>query len=194
MTPKRVLEINGDLKESPLIETIRRIHGVFSKNCVSYTIIGGMAVIRSGCSRTTMDIDILTTREGWHSIRNVPEIPFNTWTDHAVDKKNNIDIDVLFPGNDWEMLIPLPHPDMVNEYDEDLGANFIGLKPLLELKTAVYLKKKTEEGIEIAAKDLYDIVELIKKNHSRITDNFMKTMNPVIAGEIRRIRARVIKS
>jgi len=194
MTPKRVLEINGDLKESPLIETIRRIHSVFSKNCVPYTIIGGMAVIRSGCSRTTMDIDILTTREGWHSIRNVPEIPFNTWTDHAVDKKNNIDIDVLFPGNDWEMLIPLPHPDMVKEYDEDLGANFIGLKPLLELKAAVYLKKKAEEGIEIAAKDLYDIVELIKKNRSRITDKFMKTMNPVIAGEIRRISSRVIKS
>ncbi|MBA7583463.1 hypothetical protein ES708_25407 [subsurface metagenome] len=194
MTPKRVLEINGDLKESPLIETIRRIHSVFSKNGVSYTIIGGMAVIRNGCSRTTIDIDILTTREGWHSIRNAPEAPFDTWTDHAVDKKNNIDIDVLFPGNDWEMLIPLPHPDMVKEYDEDFGANFIGLKPLLELKTAVYLKKKKEEGIEIAAKDLYDIVELIKKNHSRITDKFMKTMNPVIAGEIRRISARVIKS
>jgi len=176
MTPKRVLEINGDLKESPLIETIRRIHSVFSKNGVSYTIIGGMA------------------REGWHYIRNIPEIPFNTWIDHAVDKKNNIDIDILFPGDDREMLIPLPHPDRVKEYDEDFGASFIGLKPLLELKTAVYLKKKKEEGIEIAAKDLYDIVELIKKNHSRITNNFIKTMNPFIADEIRRISARVIKS
>jgi len=194
MTPKRVFEINGDLKESPLIETIRRIHSVFSKNGVSYTIIGGMAVIRNGCSRTTIDIDILTTRKGWQSIRNAPEVPFNTWTDRAVDKKNNIDIDVLFPGNDWEMLIPLPHPDMVKEYDEDFGANFIGLKPLLELKAAVYLKKKKEEGIEIAAKDLYDVVELIKKNHNRITDNFMKTMNTVIAEEIRRISARVITS
>ncbi len=124
-------------------------------------------------------------------IRNAPEAPFNTWTDRAVDKKNNIDIDVLFPGNDWEMLIPLAHPDTVKEYDEDFGANFIGLKPLLELKTAVYLKKKKEEGIEIAAKDLYDVVELIKKNHNRITDNFMGKMNPVIAEEIRRISARV---
>ncbi|GAG69362.1 unnamed protein product, partial [marine sediment metagenome] len=44
------------------------------------------------------------------------------------------------------------------------------------------------------AKDLYDVVELIKKNHSRITDNFIKTINPVIAEEIRRISARVIKS
>lgn len=99
-----------------------------------------MAVIRNGCSRTTIDIDILTTREGWHYIRNIPEIPFNTWIDHAVDKKNNIDIDVLFPGDDREMLIPLPHPDRVKEYDEDFGANFIGLKPLLELKTAVCLR------------------------------------------------------
>ncbi len=47
MTPKRVLEINGDLKESPLIETIRRIHSVFSKNGVSYTIIGGFDIRES---------------------------------------------------------------------------------------------------------------------------------------------------
>ena len=179
MSPEEVLNINGNFKKSPLLEVIKKLHKAFSEKNVPYAVVGGLAVIRNGGFRTTHDIDILTTEAGWAEVRKGLEGEFKTGTDFAEDNKLGIPVDVystklssnckllkrwLFPGEEWDMVIPLPEPDKVWEFDEKLGACFISLKKLIELKTAVYLVKLKEDGPELAAKDMADVVMLIENN------------------------------
>ena len=51
--------------------------------------------------------------------------------------------------------------------DEDLGAWFIAPAPLVAVKTAIYLSKLAEYGEELAAKDLTDVVELLRAGEGR---------------------------
>ncbi len=98
----------------------------------------------------------MVDRDGW--ARAPAEASIAVEGDGARDRTTGIAIDVLFPGDDWEMVIPLPEPSQVREYDEDLGAWFIAPAPLVAIKTAVYLSKLAEYGEELAAKDLTDVV------------------------------------
>ncbi|MFW5769060.1 MAG: hypothetical protein ACOCYA_03295, partial [Spirochaetota bacterium] len=108
MTSEEIFRRNGDFKDSPLITTIRRLHKIFTDLAIPYAVIGGMAVVRNGAVRTTIDVDILTTREGWDCLRVHSPGRFQFSPDHAVDTDTGVDIDVLFPGEDWEMKIPMP--------------------------------------------------------------------------------------
>ena len=154
---------------------------------LSYTVIGGMAVIRNGAARTTMDVDVLTRREDWKSLQKTSIPGLKIELDHAVDTETEVEIDVIFPGDDWEMVIPVPDPEEVKEYDRELGAFFIALKPLIELKTAVFMKKRKEDGIELAAKDLADIVALTQNNRERITSVFIENMHPAVREQYRKV-------
>lgn len=180
MSPKEILNMNGNFKKSPLLEVIKKLHKAFSEKDVPYAVVGGMAVIRNGGFRTTRDIDILTTQVGWAEVRKSLEGEFITGTESAKDKNFGIPIDVLFPGEEWEMVIPLPDPDKVWEYDEELGAYFISLKKLIELKTAVYLGKLEEDGPELAAKDMADVVMLIDNNLDNLNPGDFEEYHPEI--------------
>ena len=194
MTAKELLEINGDFKSSPLIETARRLHSLFTRAGVPYAIIGGLAVVRNKAARTTLDIDILATREGWQTMGPILAEGFEAGPDQARDRLNGIEIDVLFSADDWGMVFPLPDPGEIFEFDEELGANFIGLFPLMELKTAVYLQKEKEEGIELAAKDLSDVVELIRNNREAITEQSLSSFHPKVRKAFRRICRKALKN
>lgn len=194
MTAKILLEQNGDFTSSPLIETARRIHKLFSRAGVSYTIIGGMAVIRNGGYRTTHDIDILTTHDGWQYLCTIKQDDFTTGTDHAKDSHNHIDVDILFKGDDWDMVFTMPDPEQVTEYDTELKANFMDLFHIIELKMAVFLCKRNNEGIEFAAKDLADVVDLIKRNKQKIDDRFIVKLHHGVREEFRKIVSRVLKT
>ena len=191
MTAKRLLEINGNFQESPLIETLRRIDDLFAKYSVAYAVIGGLAVVRNGAVRTTVDIDLLTSREGWQKIRDAAPEDLLTAPDHAADTKTGLQIDILFDGNEWEMVIPMTKPESVREYDEQLRAWFITLPKLLELKIAVYLKKLEDDGIEIAAKDLADVVALLENNLGSIDDAFIDKIRIEVRDEFIRILQKV---
>ena len=182
MTAKELLNLNGDIKNnSPLIETARRIHKILSMSNMPYTIIGGLAVVRNGAFRTTQDIDILINKSNWEKIKKIlKQNNFKTEIDMAVDKKNGVNIDMLFAEDNWDMVISLPDPADVCEYDEVLGANFIGLFHLLQLKTAIYMQKRKEDGIEIASKDLSDVVELIKHNKEIFTKEYISAFHSSI--------------
>ena len=191
MTAKELLEMNGDFSRSPLTDSLRRIHRLFEENSVSYAIIGGLAVVRSGAARTTDDIDVLTSREGWATIQEADPAGFDTRADYAVDRANDVNVDIVFSGTEWEMVIPLGEAEALREYDDEFGCWFIDLCHLIELKTAVFLKKKLDDGIEIAAKDLSDVVALIEKNLELVTDEFLSGMHPEIQPEVKRIRSKV---
>ena len=84
------------------------------------------------------------------------------------------------------MPIELPEPENVYEYDSELSANFIKLFHLLELKMGAYLQKKKEDGIKVAAKDLYDIVDLIKNNLEKIDLNLIHQIHPAFRKELKK--------
>ena len=166
VTATEVLRINGDGgSESPLMCTVRRLHAWLDGHGVAYCVVGGLAVVRTGWVRTTHDVDVLVDRDGWAAAPADASIAVEG--DSARDRITGIAIDILFPGDDWEMVIPLPEPAQVREYDEDLGAWFIAPAPLVAVKTAVYLSKLAEYGAELAAKDLTDVVELLRADEGR---------------------------
>ncbi len=192
MTASEIFRRNGDFKDSPLITTIRRLHELFIDLDIPYAVIGGMAVVRNGAVRTTVDVDILTTRGGWNKVRVHNPRGLEVFSDHAVDTETGVDIDVLFPGDDWAMKIPLPDPGEIGELDPLLGGYFSDLFHLIEIKTAVFIKKRDEDGIEVAAKDLADIVALTENNAERITEHFIQSLHPEVREEYRRIAARLL--
>lgn len=180
MSPEEVLNINGNFRKSPLLEVVKKLHKAFSEKEIPYAVVGGMAVIRNRGFRTTHDIDILTTQAGWEEVRKGLEGEFTTSNESARDNNLGIPVDVLFPGEEWEMVIPLPEPDKVREYDEELGAYFISLKKLIELKIAVYLEKLKEDGPELAAKDMADAVMLIENNLNDLNPEDFEGYHPEI--------------
>jgi hypothetical protein len=196
MTARELLRINGDGgAESPLVQAVRRFHRLLEPRGVAYCVIGGMAVVRNGWVRTTHDIDILVDRAGWESLLSgapspLEEAGITAAGDAAHDRCTGIDLDILFPGDDWEMVIPLPSPAAVREYDAALGAWFIGLAPLLAVKTAVYRSKLQELGPELAAKDLADVVELMRANRHAI-DAALQRVPAAVSGELSRIWRRI---
>ncbi len=191
MTAKKILNLNGDFKQSPLLDTLQRLDVLFTESEISYAVVGGLAVIRNGAHRTTMDIDILIRSDDWDTIRENPPEFLEVDLDSAKDLMNQVDIDILFPGNEWEMEIELPNPEKINERDEHLNGMFAALIPLLIIKCAVYRKKLKEEGIEIAAKDLYDLSELLKIRGAELTTADYSTMPETIASTLKDIYSKV---
>ena len=193
MTAKEILNLNGDFKTSPLLDTLHRLDILFTNSEIPYAVIGGLAVVRNGASRTTLDIDILTSAEGWNHFRENPPEFLEVGPDYAKDRINKVDIDILFPGNEWEMEIDLPNPEDINERDESLNGMFAALVPLLIIKCAVYRKKLKEDGIEIAAKDLYDLSELLKIRGAELTEDDYSAMPRSIASTLKDIYSKVKK-
>ena len=193
MTAKEILNLNGDFKTSPLLDTLHRLDTLFTDSNLHYAVVGGMAVIRNGAHRTTIDIDILIRAQDWNHIRENPPDFLNVEPDYAVDRINNVDINILFPGNEWDMEIELPNPEDINERDEDLKGMFAALIPLLTIKCAVYRKKLKEDGIEIAAKDLYDLSELLKSRGAELTESDYRKMPLSIAETLKNIYLKLSK-
>jgi len=191
MTPNEILNLNGDFKQSPLLDTLHRLDSLFTKSDISYAVVGGLAVIRNGAHRTTMDIDILIRSDDWNALRANPPEFLEVDLDSAKDLMNQVDIDILFPGNEWDMEIELPNPEKINERDTDLNGMFAALIPLLIIKCAVYRKKLKEDGIEIAAKDLYDLSELLKIRGAELTAADYSTMPESIASTLKDIYLKV---
>jgi hypothetical protein len=196
MTATEILEVNGDFRKSPLLTVVKKLDSVLSDRKIPYTVIGGLGVVRNGAVRTTVDVDILISEENWTKFRELKGLnaDFEVHEDWARDRALKIDVDVIFSGNSWDMLVPYPSPEAVREWDGALSGWFIGLFPLLEIKTAVYVKKREEDGQEIAAKDLSDIVALIQNNRAKIDEaSVTSNIHPKVLPELLRIYRAITK-
>src|SRR5438105_11606866 len=56
-------------KRDPVHQTMRRIAKQLDKSKIPYAVVGGMAVFAQGYRRTTDDLDLLLTREGFAAFR-----------------------------------------------------------------------------------------------------------------------------
>jgi len=169
MTAAEILQLNGNIRDSPLMEVVRRFHALSTARELPYCVIGGMAVIRNGYARTTMDVDILTFRTHWSKLLPLKGEISSKGLENCVDKKTGVSIDILFADDDWHMPIEMPDPRKVGEYDQELGACFIGLHALVQLKAAVYFDKLREQGEDVASKDRSDVYELISRNLAKVS-------------------------
>jgi hypothetical protein len=179
MTAGMTLRLNGDMKrDSPMMEVVRRFRALCSRRGLSYCIVGGMAVIRNGYPRTTMGIDILTHRDEWMKMLPLEGEISSEGIDQCVDGRTGVRIDVLFA--DWGMPTGMPDPGKAGEFDEELGATFMGLHDLVQMKAAVYLSKLREQGEDVASKDRSDVFELISRNLSRFSKEIVQAYHPAV--------------
>ena len=180
MTAAEILQLNGNMRDSPLMEVVRRFHALSRSRELPYCVIGGMAVIRNGYARTTMDVDILTFKKDWGKLLPLQGEISSNGPESCVDKKTGVTIDILFADDDWQMPMGMPDPRKVGEYDQELGACFIGLHALVQLKTAVYLSKLREQGEDVASKDRSDVYELISRNLAKFSKEVIQTYDPAV--------------
>ncbi|MBE3065487.1 MAG: hypothetical protein IMZ69_10780 [Spirochaetes bacterium] len=180
MTAAEILQLNGNMRDSPLMEVVRRFHALSSSRELPYCVIGGMAVIRNGYARTTMGIDILTFKKDWRKLLPLEGEISSEGLENCVDKKTGVTIDILFADDDWQMPMGMPDPRIVGEYDQELGACFIGLHALVQLKTAVYLSKLREQGEDVASKDRSDVYELISRNLNKFSKEVIQIYDPAV--------------
>ena len=178
----------------PFFEIVRELHEWLSGNDVSYAIVGGVAVVRSGASRTTGDIDVLVRRDEWNRLLKAGhEERFATGPDWATHRESGTPVDVLFTGDDWDLPFLLADPERAREWDSVVGAWFMAPAALLELKAAVYLSKRAEYGEAPAAHDLADVTALLTANPHLRDDALIETMDPSVRAVIKTIRHEVAR-
>jgi hypothetical protein len=181
MKAATILKLNGDMRNSPLMEVVRRLHALCSARDLPYCVIGGMAVIRNGYARATMDVDILTFKKDWNRLYPLAGEISSKGPDACVDNQTGVTIDILFADDSWNMPMGMPDPSVVGEFDDELGAYFIGLHALVQLKAAIYLEKLGEQGEDVASKDRSDVYELIRRNLPRFSNQIIESFDPAVS-------------
>ncbi|MEX2442940.1 MAG: hypothetical protein WD492_05020 [Alkalispirochaeta sp.] len=169
----------------PFHGVLTELHQWLSRNNIVYTVIGGVAVVRSGSSRTTGDIDLLVRQEEWNRLQKSAAVQFQVGPAWAIHNDSGTPIDVLYAGDDWDLPFLLPDPEHVREWDPAVGAWFITPAALLELKAAVYLSKRSEYGDATAAHDLADVAALLSENRRLGKDAVLESLHPSVRDVIR---------
>jgi hypothetical protein len=134
---------------------------------IPYAIVGGMALNEYGYRRVTVDVDVLLTRDGlqrfkdhWLGRGYVEKFPGSRG---LRDTELGVAIDVLvtgdYPGDGQPK--PVRFPDPAKVAVRDGGLALIPLAKLIELKLASGMTSIHR------AKDIGDVVELIKHTGSR---------------------------
>ena len=180
LTAARILRLNQDMRDSPLMDAVRRFHALSMASKLPYCIIGGMAVIRNGYPRTTVDVDILTYKKEWQQLLPLYGDISSKGAEGCIDNRTGVTIDILFRDDDWQMVMDMPDPRESGQYDEELGAIFMGLHELVQLKTAVYFDKLRSRGEDVASKDRSDVYELIRRNLSQFSRKVIETYDPAV--------------
>jgi hypothetical protein len=154
-------------------KTMRRLVKRLEKAGIPYAIASAMAVNAHHYRRTTDDVDILLTAEGFAAFRTlfVPKSYENLpgRRRRFLDRKNNIRLDVLvtgfFPGTGAPGPIAYPDPSDVSEVIQNVRV--VDLVTLVQLKLAARRYK-----------DFGDVVELIRFND--LDDDFADRLHPSV--------------
>lgn len=140
---KRVKEIDMFFEgRGPEHKTLRRLVEKLEKANIPYAVMGAMAVNAHRHERTTKDVDILLTREGFERFRKlyVPKAyaPVPNRPRRFLDRRHQRTIDILitgnFPGSGQPGPIVFPDPVAVSETIQN--ASVVNLETLIQLKLA----------------------------------------------------------
>jgi len=157
-------------------KTLRRLIKRLEKANIPYAVVGGMAVNGHNYKRTTGDVDILLTPEGFAEFRRllVPRHYENLpgRSRRFVDRKNDVGVDILvtglFPGSGKPSPLPFPDPTQVSE--------IIGNIRVVDLVTLVQFKLAARRY-----RDFGDVVELIRFNN--LDESFAQSLHSSVRGD-----------
>jgi len=157
----------------PEHKTLRRIVEKLEKANISYAVVGAMAVNAHRHERTTKDVDILLTREGFERFRKlyVPKA-YDRMPGRPrqfLDRRHQRTIDFLitgnFPGTGEPGPITFPDPAQVSETIENVRV--VNLETLIQLKLAA--RRHYDFG---------DVVNLIRVHN--LDESFLPKLHPSV--------------
>jgi hypothetical protein len=156
--------------------SMRRLAKRLERAGIPYALMGGMAVNAHRYRRTTGDVDVLLTADGFADFKkrfvpkNYKALPQRSR--RFMDRVNEITIDILvtghFPGSGKPGPIAFPDPREVSETIEKY--RFIDLVTLVQLKLAARRYR-----------DFGDVVELIRFNE--LDESFANRLHPSLRGD-----------
>jgi hypothetical protein len=160
----------------PVHQTMRRVVEKLEGAGIPYAVVGGMAVNAHCHRRTTNDVDVLLTAEGFAAFRRLfVEADYESIPDRKrrfIDRANRVNVDVLvtglFPGSGRPGPISYPDPVDVNETIDDI--RFVNLVTLVQLKLAARRYQ-----------DFGDVVALIRAND--LDEAFADGLDPTVRGD-----------
>ena len=140
-------------------KTLQRVVKRLEKAGIPYAIVGGMAVIAHRYVRTTGDVDILLTADGFAEFKRLlfpKHYELQAGRKRRFkDRTNGVTIDILvtgsFPGSGKPGPIAFPDPSSASEVVHNIRV--LRLTTLVELKLAAHRHR-----------DFGDVVELIRFN------------------------------
>ena len=145
---------------------------------VSYSLVGGYALILHGVRRFTEDIDLLVTNEGLTKLHK--ELIGRGYVLVTPESRNIRDVETgvqiefvvtgEFPGDGKLKPVAFPDPQAVMETRE--GIKVINLKSLIELKLASGMTAKAR------LQDLADVQRLIEQHH--LSSDFAEHLHPYV--------------
>ena len=154
-------------------QTMRRVVAALDRAGIPYVIVGGMAVNAHRHSRTTKDVDLLLTAEGFGAFKQlVAGGEFDAVVGRARrfrDRQTGITFDILlsgqFPGSGAAGPVAFPEPSAVAEEIDSLRV--VNLPTLVELKLAARRYQ-----------DFADVVNLIREN--TLDETFTALLHPSV--------------
>lgn len=161
-----------------LLKTYRRLARHLDDLGVSYSLVGGYALILHGVRRFTEDVDLLVSSEGLGRLHK--ELVGRGYVQVAPEGRNlrdtetGVKIEFIvtgeFPGDGKPKPVAFPDPETVMEIRE--GIRVINLKSLVELKLASGMTGKAR------LQDLADVQRLIEQHH--LTSDFAEHLHPYV--------------
>lgn len=154
-------------------KSLRRIVKRLEKAGIPYAIMGGMAVNAHKYQRTTGDVDVLLTSEGFAEFqKRFVSKNYARKEGHDrrfLDRTNNIQVDCLvtglFPGSGKPGPLPFPDPTDVSVEIEKIRV--VNLATLIQFKLAARRYR-----------DFGDVVELIRFNN--LNESFLDQLHPSV--------------
>lgn len=167
-------------QESAVHRAIHRLARRLHELDVSYVIAGGMALVEHGYQRTTVDVDVLVTRDELSRIQDsltgLGYLPPFAGSKNLRDTEDGVRIEFLvtgdYPGDGKPKPVAFPDPHAPEVAIERDGIRFLDLVPLIELKLASGM---TSPG---RLKDLADVQELIRVR--KLDESFAEKLNPYV--------------
>lgn len=164
-----------------LRKTYERLAKRLDELAISYSLVGGYALILYGVRRFTEDIDLLVSREGLAKLhadligRGYVRVAPRSRNLRDVETGVRIEFVVTdeFPGDGKPK--PVPFPDATKVAELHQGVKVINLKSLIELKLASGMTAKAR------LQDLADVQRLIQQRH--LTAEFARQLHPYVRGK-----------
>lgn len=129
-------------KQSPQHKAMCRLARRLDRSGIPYAIMGAMAVNAHGAERTTKDVDVLLSPQGFQQFRQEILPKFYKQVEgrprRFVEKMSGVQLDVLvtglYPGKGTPGPFAFPDPEQVHEEIEKIQV--VNLPQLIQLKLA----------------------------------------------------------